>query len=211
MISGCVKVSMDLRFQHPFTAIVCGPSKAGKTPWTKRLVENALEMIVPAPLKIIWCYSEWQPAYENLSVDFMQGLPDVSELKTYKGPILLVLDDLMAEAKGSLSQIFTRGSHHWGISCVHIVQNLFFNGLRTSRINAQYLVLMKNPSDQLQVATLARQIFPGKTQYFLEAYKDACDKPYGYLLVDLNQNTPDMYRLRTNVFDTNVVLYTPKC
>jgi hypothetical protein len=111
----------------------------------------------------------------------------------------------------TLNQLFTRGSHHWNLSIIHIVQNAFFDGLRTSRINCQYLVLMKNPADKLQVRTLGRQIFPG-SKIFEEAFDDATYKPFCYLLADLNQTTPENLRLRTNIFpdDRYQVIYTPK-
>ena len=192
--------------EHPFTAIVAGPTKAGKTVWVKNLVLNANRMISPAPEIIYWCYSEWQPIYNEVqspSIQFCQGFPDLEKLKQNADKAkLIILDDLMQEMKGDkrLTQLFTKGSHHWNVSVIHIVQNLFFDGIRTSRINAQYLILMKNPSDQLQTSTLAKQLYPGNTPYFIEAYRDACKQSYGYLLVDLCQETPENLRLRTKVF-----------
>ena len=206
---------MDLHFKHPFTCIVGGPTKAGKTVFVKKLVQHASDMIVPVPERIIWCYTVWQPAYQELAgtVTMVEGLPDIADLRSYKKPQLLILDDLMQELKRDprLVEIFTRGCHHWNLSCVHVVQNVFFEGLRTSRINAQYLVLMKNPADQSHVVTLGKQLFPGKHKYFVEAYGDACFEPYSYLLVDLNQYTDDRIRLRTKEFpgETQVV-YVPK-
>ncbi len=91
-------------------------------------------------------------------VVMIEGLPDMVQLKkSIAKPKLLILDDLMQEMKSDkkLVQLFTKGPHHWNLSVLHIVQNLFFDGLRTSRVNAQYLVLMKNPSDQLQASNLA--------------------------------------------------------
>lgn len=174
-------------------------------------------MVSPVPERIYWCYGEWQPLYDELrclGVHFCQGLPDLNELKaTPEQPKLLILDDLMQEMKTDkrLVQLFTKGSHHWNVSVLHIVQNLFFDGMRTSRVNAQYLVLMKNPSDQLQASTLAKQVYPGKTQYFLEAYRDACKEPYGYLFLDLCQDTPEATRITTNVFPGQLqVAYVPK-
>ena len=206
---------MDLRFKHPFTCIVGGPTKAGKTVFVKNLVKCALDMIVPVPERIIWCYTEWQPAYQELgeTVTMIEGLPDLSDLRSYKKPQLVILDDLMQELKRDprLVQIFTRGCHHWNLSCVHVVQNVFFEGLRTSRINAQYLILMKNPADQSQIVALGKQLFPGKHKYFVEAYQDACSQPFSYLLIDLNQDTDDRFRLRTKVFPSEMqVVYVPK-
>ena len=200
--------------QHPFTAIVAGPTKAGKTVWVKTLVENLKTLVDPPPEEIYWCYGEWQPMYNHLvqlGIHMIDGLPDIGSLKANSVPKLLILDDLMQDCKADLVKLFTRGSHHWNMSVLHIVQNLFYKGLRTSRVNAQYLVLMKNPSDQLQASTLAKQLYPGKTKYFMEAYEDACQQSYGYLFVDLSQNTPDNLRLKTNVFPGQTCfVYIPK-
>ena len=204
-------------FKQPFTAMVAGPTKAGKTVWVKNLILHSNSMIYPAPQEIYYCYTEWQPMYQdlaNMGVNMMEGLPDMMQLKTnMSAPKLLVLDDLMQEMKSDkkLVQLFTKGSHHWNLSVLHIVQNLFFEGLRTSRVNAQYLILMKNPSDQLQATTLSKQLYPGKTQYFMESYKDACSESYGYLFVDLCQDTPENMRLQTNIFPGQMkVVYVAK-
>ena len=207
---------MDLRFKHPFTSIVAGPTKAGKTVFVSNIIKFASDMIIPVPARIIWCYTEWQPAYEELgkSVTMVKGLPDISDLRSFQKPQLLVLDDLIHELKRDprLVQIFTRGCHHWNLSCIHVVQNLYFEGLRTSRINAQYLVLMKNPADKSQIAVLGKQLFPGKHKYFVESYTDACSEPYSYLLVDLSQNMGDNMRLRSKIFpgETQVVYVSKK-
>src|SRR5438045_8997232 len=104
-------------------------------------------MMHPVPDRVYWCYAEDQPMYETLLSDpdviFVQGFPDVS---TVAGS-LLIFDDLMMESKDNpfLVTLATRGCHHRNISCIQIVQNLFFGG-RTARINSQYIVLMKNTS-----------------------------------------------------------------
>lgn len=206
---------VKMKLIHPFTAMVSGPTKAGKTVLVKNIVLQSSQLVDPPPGKIIWCYSEWQPQYEDLvdKVQFIEGIPDSKFLKEETTvPKLIILDDLMENVKkNTLSQIFTKGSHHWNISCIHIIQNLFYDGLRTSRVNAQYLFLLKNPSDKLQAMNLAKQIFPKNTQYFMEAYENACEQPHGYLLVDLNQNTPETLRLRTRIFPGQLqVVYVPK-
>lgn len=202
-------------FQHPFTCVVAGPTKAGKTSFVKKLLENRSKLFSPIPEKIWWCFTENQTSYTDLHeyVTFCKGIPDINLIRQYEPvPQLLVLDDMMQELKNdpTLVQLFTRGCHHWNISVIHIVQNMFFEGLRTSRINAQYLVLLKNPSDQLQVRTLARQLFPERYKYFLEAFTDATSHPHGYLLVDLTQYTGDNLRLRTDIFNDAVTVYKPK-
>jgi len=179
----------------------------------KKVVEFSQEMITPPPQEIYWSYLEWQAAYQEMlqmqtKINFIEGFPNVDDLKINKEtPKLLILDDMMESAKEkNLTHLFTVGSHHYNLSIIHIVQNMFFNGIRTSRINAQYLILLKNPSDKLQIQNLGRQLFPG-SQYFQEAFDDATKSPYGYLLIDLTQNTPENARLRTNIFPSDDVMY----
>ncbi len=90
-------------FKQPFTAIVAGPTKAGKTVWVKNLIIHADSMIVPTPEEIYYCYTEWQPMYQELisrGVIMIEGLPDMAQLKkSINKPKLLILDDLMQEMK----------------------------------------------------------------------------------------------------------------
>ena len=119
----------------------------------------------------------------------------------------LVLDDQMLEASKSeqLERIFVQGSHHRNLTVVLIMQNIFEKGkaMRTSNLNANYLVLYKNPRDKGQVGILGRQLYATKWRQFVAALEDATSKPYSYLLVDLRPETPDDYRLRANIFPTD--------
>ena len=66
-------------------------------------------------------------------------------------------------------------------------------------LNSHYLVLFKNPRDKLQILTLAKQLYPGQTDFFLNQHEEAVKRPFGYLLIDLKTTTQDNCRLRTNV------------
>ena len=212
----------DNYLKHPFTCTVVGGSKTGKTEFVKKLIRNADEMIVPPPEKIIWYFMEMQPGYDDLKsnpkVELVEGLPNVDKLKFNRQvPKLIIFDDCMLafskDNTNSLAKIYTQGSHHWNISAIHIVQNCFENKSRTSRINTQYIVLMRNPSDKSQVRTLASHIMEsGKDRLrMLEAYKDACSTPYSYLLIDMNAETHDNFRLRTDIFPGELQsVYLPK-
>ena len=72
--------------------------------------------------------------------------------------------------------------------------------MRTISLNAHYLVLFKNVRDSTQVSNLARQMFPGKSHFMIEAFADATMTPFGYLLVDLTSGSDERCRLRTNIF-----------
>ena len=207
---------MDLRFKHPCTCIVSGPTSAGKTTLVKKIIQNLSDIFVPVPTTVFYCYNEYQPSYIEMqswpNLKLCEGLPELSELKTGH-PTLLILDDMMQEMKKNdkLTTIFSRFSHHNNCSVLHIVQNVFYEGLRTARINCHYLLVMKNPSDQLQIQTLARQLFPRKQKFVLEAYFDATAKPFSYLLIDMHQLTPDHLRIRTNILPGQLqTVYLPK-
>ena len=81
------------------------------------------------------------------------------------------------------------------------MQNLFHQGKgsRSISLNSHYLVLFKNPRDKLQILTLAKQMYPGQTDFFINQYEEVVRRPFGYLLVDLKTTTQDNCRLRTNV------------
>ena len=193
---------MDVRWPHPFTCVVAGPTGCGKTEFVKQLIRYVEDMVTPVPTKIIWNYGEWQPAYQPLldKVDFVQGPP---ELPLYNlEPLLVVIDDQMHGVDQRISSLFTKGSHHGNLSVIYIVQNLFdqHKEHRTISLNAHYLVIFKNPRDGSQIVHLAKQMYPGKTHYICQAFALATRKPHGYLVVDLKQTTPERMRLRSHIF-----------
>ena len=71
---------------------------------------------------------------------------------------------------------------------------------RTISLNAHYMVVFKNPRDVSQIMALAHQMYPRRTQFFLEAFARATARPHGYMVIDMKQNTPDILRLRTFIF-----------
>ena len=192
---------MDLRFKHPFTAIVAGPTSCGKTVFTKKFIDNIGAMCDVEFKKIIWYYDEMQSIYENSGlIEYKQGLPDMSSF-TGLQPTLIILDDLMSETGKTVVDIFTKGSHHRNLSVFYLTQNIFHQGRgqRDISLNANYLIFFKNPRDRSQIKYLARQVFPENFKYVQEAYADATNRPHGYLMFDLKQSTPEHYRLRTNI------------
>jgi hypothetical protein len=170
--------------------------------------------------KIYWIYTEWQPAYTEIlqtrpEIVFMRELGNSfydSLLPTYRN--LVVLDDQMNREGDSktLARLFTEGSHHRNLSIIYIVQNLFDKSKshRTVSLNAQYMVLFKNPRDKSQIEVLARQMFPGNTRFLVGAFQDATREPFGYLLLDLRPETPEDFRVRANILPgEDPVAYVP--
>ncbi|KAL9988568.1 hypothetical protein ACROYT_G003026 [Oculina patagonica] len=196
---------------HPFTCMVAGMTGSGKTLWVKSLLQQAHKTIHLPPERIVWCYSQWQPAYSELlmtipGIEFSKGIPETLEQDSYFDVNirnLIVIDDQMIEAGSDnrVVNLFTKGSHHRNLSVIYIVQNLFHQGkgTRSISLNSHYLVLFKNPRDKLQILTLAKQMYPGQTAWFMKQYEDAVQRPFGYLFVDLKPTTQESCRLRTNV------------
>ena len=63
-------------------------------------------------------------------------------------------------------------------------------------LNANYMNLFKNSRDASHFANLARQIYPNRSQFAIEAYKDVTRE----LLVNLYAEQDDDLHLRTNVY-----------
>ena len=206
-------IHTNMTFQHPFFMMVTGPSASGKTEWTRKLLLSTL--IQPPSERIIWCYGQCQPLYEDLqkklpSIEFVHGIPEYSNSSPFINPSqrnLIVFDDLMTEAKCDqrIADIFTRGSHHRNLSCVYLTQNIFPQGkvCRDIALNTQYLVLFNNPIDRQQWATLARRIYLSTSTLFMKRFEGATSRPYGYLVVDLKPNTTEKDRLKTDNFESS--------
>ena len=203
-------VKFDGKFKSPTTIMVSAPTKAGKTTLVNKILQFRKEMFDIKPEKNFWCFSEAQPSYSLKYVQYIKGIPDMKLFQKDKSHKLLIIDDMMSESK-NLVDIFSKGSHHWNMTIIFILQDIFFDKKRTNRINSQYIILMKSPGDKLTGLNLAKQMYPKKTDFFMDAYSKATENPHGYLLIDLEQNTPECLRLRTNILPNELnIFYTPK-
>lgn len=190
-------------FQHPFSMLVAGPSGAGKTHLIKRILES--DIISPRPKKVIWCYAEYQPLYDELKAaglvdEFVEGLDFESHVDGIT-PTLLVIDDLQDETSSdnTVANLFKRGCHHRNLSVMFIVQNLYFQGKKSVDIrrNSLYVVVFKNPQDKLQIQRFAQTAFPGKVAYIMQLYEAL--GPHEYLVFDFTQGANDDIRIRTGI------------
>ena len=178
--------------------LICGPSGSGKTVFVSKFIKNRDCLMKPPPERIVWGYSIWQKAYDEIEAEFVQGVPD---LDYFDGrPTILVLDDLMYEKVDVVTKYFTRGSHHLNLTVFYLVQNLFFRGIRTISLNSQIVVLFKNPRDSGQLSFFACQSFNKHVKEIEAIFSDSTRAPHGYLLFDFRSETPDQLRIRTGIF-----------
>jgi len=204
-----ISLIMPIPFLHPASIMITGPSGSGKTVFIRRLITE--NMIYPNPERIVIVYGEWQKEYEKLAqfdsnIEFIKGPMSLDLYNSFSPEKrnLLILDDQLIEAAKSdqVEKYFVQGSHHRNLTIALITQNIFEKGkaMRTSNLNTQYLVVYKNPRDKGQASFLGRQMFPSKWKNFLGALEDATKEPYSYLIVDLKPDTPEEFRLRSNIF-----------
>lgn len=204
---------MPIPFQHPSTILIAGPTKSGKTVFVRRLILE--KMIEPYPGRIVIVYDEPQEEYTKIAtaparVEFVKGPISQELYNSFSSheTNLLVIDDQMASAPktgGLISKFFTQGAHHRNLTVIYLVQNLFdqSKGMRTTKINSNYLVLYKNPADKAQSALIGRQMYPSKWRAFVPAFEKATAAPHSYMVIDLSPDTPDEARLRGNIFQSD--------
>jgi hypothetical protein len=130
---------------------------------------------------------------------------------------VVVLDDLMLDTLSStaVTQLFIRGAHHIPCFVINTQHNLFPRGkeTRNRHLNTQYYVLFRNSGgDHGQIKYLARQLYPEPLGFLEKCYKDATQKPHGYLLLDSHQQTPEILRVRAQILPSEkpLVAYVNK-
>ena len=200
-------------FKGPTTIGISGCTGTGKTTFVISLLKHKNEMFVPPPEKVLYAYGIWQKAFTEIErelpfVEFYEGLPTMDIVKQFSDDSnhsLLILDDQMSDCVRSkdIEELFSKGSHHLGVTICYLTQNMFCAGkcARNTSLNTHFthLVLFKNVRDINQIKVLANQTGMGKV--LVDAFKDVHKTPpYSYLVVDLSPNANEKYKLRTNIF-----------
>ena len=82
--------------------------------------------------------------------------------------------------------------------------------MRTASLNAQYLILFKSPRAKTVLQHLGNQMYPKNSKVLFDAFADATQEPYGYLVLDLRQDTPENMRICSHIFaNEQEVVYLP--
>ena len=181
--------------------LVCGPTMAGKSTFVHALLSDK-DIFEKQPSNVYWYHGgESDVGLNDKGYIIKSGLPD-NFLDVPSGSVV-VLDDLMNEAKdhSGVTNLFTKLVHHNRLFVINITQNFFMNSkeTRTRRLNTQYVVMFKNPSDATQIHVIGRQMYPGKPQFLSSVNRVVSKEPHSYLFLDLRQETPEDYRVRSNI------------
>ena len=203
----------DLRFKTPFTCIVASPSKSGKTTFVGKLLQHANDLFTTPPAATYYFYNSWSPTFDALKetgavTQFIQGLCTRDWLDEHcanRPNITIVLDDQALNLTKEVAELFSVQSHQYCVNCILLAQNLFTKNrfFRDASLNASYIILGKNPRDESSIRFLAQQMLPSRSRILIDSYFLATRKPYTFLLLDFSQTTPEIFRLRSNVFKDN--------
>ena len=190
----------------PSSILIVGPSGCGKTVFTQKLLEDNLDVFETTPNSIHYCYGAWQPKFAEMTCcHFHEGIPELDELDAWfpKGKGILVMDDLMDEGSHDkrVLDLFTKHSHHRGITVLYLCQDMFPAGKYAKSIsrNVHYVIAFKNPRDQLGVRNLLLQSFPTCWKDCLHTYQGCTQELFGYMLLDLHPASDDEERVITCV------------
>jgi len=203
---------------------VSGPSVSGKSSFCIRFLQNLEALCTERNFDggIIWCYSEKTAVpHQQLAVlkkkkkiCYNEGVP--ADFGNAHGrPCLIIFVDLLNDAYSKeVCDLYTKGSHHRNISVILITQNLFHQGryCRNISLKAKYLVPLKNVREKNQFMFLGRQVYPENSISPYKAYLIAKRRPYGYIILDLSQDSNDNLWFRTNIFPPDPsppIIYAP--
>ena len=127
----------DARFYHPSTILINLASSSGKTPLTKRILENRTSLFrADVPDYVVIIYHTWQNVYKEMDEESLiqlclNELPDNQTLKEIgdehkeSGGSILVLDDQLNNLQSNIVDIVCVQSHHLKMTVILLVQTLF--------------------------------------------------------------------------------------
>ena len=198
--------NFDVSFIHPGRWLIAGPSNSGKTTFVCKLLAKSKDLFNIDFERKIYC-SDTRPTDDFENFEIVEEIEHI-DFKNFDKSIntIIILDDKMDQAINSelVSDIYTKLSHHNNITIIFLTQNLFPKSkyMRNMYLNSSYIVLMKNPTEILQIVSLSKRLYRASSKTkLIDAYLDATIKPYSYLLVDLNQETPNELRFRADILN----------
>lgn len=207
----------DFRFQHPTRFFVSGPSGSGKTTWVLNVIRMAEWLFCDPRCKqnVIYFYKEYDEKNFNLAKEdgcvqhWVNEKPTVDMFKQATEPFknsggsIVLIDDFGTQIDKDFSEIFQVTSGKFNTTVFLMAQNLFENNARGCSLNASYIIHFQNPRDSQQVATLARQRLNSNYNWLYEAYLDATQMEWTYLIFDNHPKTAAQNRIYSDILPKN--------
>ena len=192
------------RFRTPTSLLIAGPSGCGKTVFTAQFILDNPELFDKAPKPFIIVMGPGRKdsrSFKKKASNSTKGSQKVSLYPNGFPKEVLVLDDLMDEGGNDkrVLDLFTKDSHHQGITVLYLCQDLFPNGKFAKTISRNYIVAFKSPRDQLGIRNLLMQAFPTRWQDVLNMFRKVTERPFGYMLLDLHPASRDDQRILSHL------------
>lgn len=221
------KKHYNLRFIKGSTHLCVGPSACGKTYRVADILRIKDDVIEDGEKiqNVVFCYSVWQNIYQELKESnvvskFINKRPTNEEFIKlvepfqHTGGSIVVIDDFMGSINADFVEICNVSSRHYNTSTFILFQSLFpANKLaRQISIGVKYMHIHKNPRENAQIKTLARQTNPKNSDWIVQAYHDVTKEPYSCFLIDVTQQCPDNIRFRSHYLPREFPMrvFTPK-
>jgi GTPase SAR1 family protein len=204
----------------PFTILVTGSSKSGKTTFVDKLLYYQNDIIAdPKPKcyafeRILVIYASWASVYEKWMskygsrISFQKNIPaDLEEIiKSWNvRSSLVILDDMMQNDDPIILALYTRISHHLCVSAICLLHNIYDRSnkiLRSLSLNTNGIIVFRSLRDQKQIYSLSYQIFAERkrAKRLIEAFQDVFNEKYSYMYIDLSPAGNDKLRFLTDIF-----------
>ena len=205
--------TFDLTLKHPSRMIIFGPSSSGKTTLIQRMLTEADALFGFYFDNIKYISGQAFPSIDSVNdvpIEKYSDLNDdmIDSIDSTRNNIIVFDDNIYIMNDRLISDMFTKLSHHKNFSIVLLLQNLYpkTKFSRDISINSNYIILMSNPREVTQVQRLSHQI--DGSNFILESYLDNTrNKPYSYLVLDFVQDTPDILRVRSELFGNDITIY----
>ena len=208
----------EVKLISPYACFVVGCTGSGKSWTVLKWLKNPECVFRQKYSKIYYFYgSAFQDIFKDSSlkhVCFSSDLKLLTKIATtkHKSHILIVLDDLMSIAGHSdiIEQLYTKGSHHFNIDIINIIQNIFYRtpSFVTLKENTQY-VFIKQFINEAKLKILANGIGLNSTE-LVEAYTDSINKKrFEGILIDnhISSDIRKISKIRDNLTSHTPGLY----
>lgn len=196
-----------ITFTPPFSMIISGSSKCGKTQLTLQILKHFEEKFA----KIYWFNMEKQAIPQSIldknKVEVFEELPQ--SFDAVENNSIIILDDLMGSINKAVCDLFIKGSHHRQLTVILILQNIFHQNkfCREISLNSDYIIVFKNPRDSSQMRYLGMQIFPDNPNELMRIYREETRTPHSYIFLDFTQSASDLFRFQTDIFNNEYSTY----
>lgn len=192
-----------------------GSSGSGKTSTIAKLMERR-HLHFPDVTKFIYFHHERAPPKID-NILCLPGMVDMDIVRSFSSEKLVVFcDDQQSQLESKegsklIADIYNVESSHVPFTFILLVQSIF-KLCRDVRISAKYILIFDSKGDGLNSRNVIQQTF-GSQQYkrALECFLDATrNKPYSSLLIDNCPQTPDEFRLLTDITSDYPIVYVPR-